>query len=117
MARRVFNLHDVDADEAADIVALLEAEGIVFYRTEANPWGFSTAALWVSKDSDHAPARAIIERYQDQRRQRRDLLPDADDTFRSRARQSPLRVLTYLAVAIGILLLSLLPFVNWALAD
>ncbi len=117
MAKRVFNLHNVDEDEAHDIERLLDSEQIPYYRTHPNPWGFSTAALWVNDPSDWQRARQLIDQYQTQRQERLRACPPASEPFWTRLWQAPVTVLTYCVVAVVIILLSVAPFIRWALSN
>ncbi len=44
MARLLFNLRNVPADEADEVRALLRAHGFAFHETPPSPWGISAGA-------------------------------------------------------------------------
>lgn len=115
MAKQVFSLRNVFADEAEDVRGLLYTHDIEFYETTAGNWGVSVAAIWLHNDSDFEQARDLIADYQRNRASglgvpskasRRQILLN---TFRDMLDQ-PLRFLLMLLLAAGILTISVKPF-------
>jgi hypothetical protein len=118
----VFNLHNVDDDEADAVRALLREHRIDFYETEPHHWGISQGGLWVRDPDDHARAKALIGVWQRERQARmrarhaEQVRAGVAETLWGRLRASPLQVLFPLLVAALILVLMLAPFLHWALA-
>ena len=120
MAKLLLNLRNVPDDEADEVRAMLDANGIAYYETRPGPWNISVGGIWVKEDSAIAEARRLMADYQDQRgiRMRAEHAAAVRDgtaeTFRSQLRDEPVRVLlTVLAIvcllglmAVPILLLS-----------
>ncbi len=119
MAAILFRLRGVPEDEARDIRRLLDDNGISYYETSAGNWGISLPAIWVRHTGDLDRARALIEDYQKKRvasaRQayEHELDKGTGKTFFGRFREQPLHMLLYLAVILGVLYLSTMPFVNF----
>lgn len=121
MRNLLLNLRHVPDDEADEVRALFEANGIAWYETEPNRWGISAGALWISDDAEAARARALLADYQAARgeRARGEYAEARRDgtapTWRSQLREQPLRVLLILAAIAGVIALSLWPF--WLMGD
>lgn len=79
MAKLLFNLRNVPDDEAAEVRALLDAQGLDWYETQAGAFGISAAGLWLREESDWPRARQALDAYQAQRR----------DQAQARARSEP----------------------------
>jgi hypothetical protein len=107
MSRLLLNLRNVPEDEADDVRALLDANGIAYYETTPGPWNISVGGIWVKEDADLGEARRLMAGYQQQRGERARAEHAAAvragtvETFWSQLRAEPARVL--LAV-LGILL-------------
>lgn len=70
MAKLLFNLRNVPDEEAVEVRALLEAHHVDFYETPMGLFGISAGGYWL-RDADAWPAaRALIDQYQSQRRER-----------------------------------------------
>lgn len=70
MPHLLFNLRHVPDDEADEVRALLEANGIDFYETEPNRWGISAGGFWTRDDAAVERARAVLSSYQIERQLR-----------------------------------------------
>ena len=112
MPHLLLNLRDVPEDEADEVRALLDGEGLEFYETKPSLWGVSAGGIWLPEDGDAARARVLLAEYQARReRQARDdrerarlegRLPGAWSSFGrdpARALAALLGILLMLAVA------------------
>lgn len=120
MPHLLLNLRDVPDDEADDVRELLHAHEIEFYETPPHHWGVSAGGIWIRRDADASRAKALFNDYQQQRaRTARDAYREARregraDTFFSVVRRHPGRVLFVTALALGLLLLVIVPFWQFA---
>jgi hypothetical protein len=118
MAVLLFKLKGAHQDEVEDVRALLEANGIEFYETQAGAWGIGTHAIWLRDGSRLTEARALLDEYQAQRALRvRGEYEAAKREGRVRGlldvlRANPLAVLLAVAFILFILYISLAPFLN-----
>jgi hypothetical protein len=118
MAKHLMNLRNVPADELEEIHALMESHAIVVYETSAGTWGISLPALWLYDDSRFDEARALLDTYATERRERvrREYaaLKAAGKarTFMDIARENPLRFVLYVALAAAAAWFSLVPFIR-----
>lgn len=116
MAKLLLNLRNVPEDEAGDVRALLDGEGIAFYETQASPWGFSAGGIWVTDDEFAPRAKALMAEYQAQRGQRARaerqaaLRDGSAETFAGLWRARPWYVLGMLLAMLLIASLVLLPY-------
>ena len=115
MPRLLMNLRNVPDDEAEEVAALMEANGISHYRTPPGPFGITAGGIWLRHESEHARARSLLDDYQ-RDRQARSLaeLEQARregraETWWSLARRNPLRVLVYLLLSLFILMVLFAP--------
>lgn len=114
----LFKLRGAHSDEVDDVRALLDAQGIEFYETQAGAWGIGTEAIWLRDDSRLAEARMLLDEYQARRALRvRGEYEAARREGRVRGlldvlRANPLAVLLALAFILFILYVSLAPFLN-----
>ena len=67
MAKLLLNLRDVPDDEADDVRALLEENGIAFYETRPSLWGVSAGGIWVKTPEQAQAAAPILASYQQTR--------------------------------------------------
>ncbi len=67
MSMLLMNLRNVPDDEADDVRAMLDAQGIEFYETRPSIWGISAGGIWVTEDAAFADARRAMDDYQQQR--------------------------------------------------
>ncbi len=114
----LFKLRNVPADEVEDVRALLRAEEIEFYETQAGMWGVGAEAIWLRDDSRLLEARALLDAYQAERAVR------ARGEYTALSKSGKLRILWQrlrarpMAAIIGlifilfILYISLAPFLN-----
>ncbi|HPF72565.1 MAG: hypothetical protein H7A20_06510 [Rhodanobacteraceae bacterium] len=70
MSTLLLNLRHVPDDEADDVRALLDEQGIAWYETEQGRWGISFAGIWLRDDSELMRARELLDTYQRERRER-----------------------------------------------
>jgi hypothetical protein len=118
LATLLFRLNGVPEDEADDVRELLLRHQIDFYETQAGRWGFSVAAIWLREDAEAPAARALIEEYQRERtrrvREESAALRRAGqhETLLDRLKRRPVTALVYAAIILGILYLSLMPFLR-----
>ncbi|HVI59966.1 MAG TPA: DUF6164 family protein [Luteimonas sp.] len=115
MAKLLMNLRHVPDDEAADVRAFLEANGIAFYETRPSRWGISHGAIWVEDDVRIAEAKRLMADYQRGRQARaraereQSLRDGTAETFADIVREQPLRVLLTLVAIVFLLGLVALP--------
>lgn len=69
MSKRIFDLQGVPSDEAQDVRHLLRRSKIRFYETSEGDY-LGGAALWVDRETDFIEARALIDDYQRQLKER-----------------------------------------------
>lgn len=115
----LFSLRNVPDDEAEEVRALLEENGIAFYETSGGRWGTAVPALWLEKETELARARQLIDAYQVQRATtQREIYarliaegraPRVRDMFLA----NPVRFVVYLAIIAVLLYFSTKPF--WGL--
>lgn len=116
MAKLLFRLRNVPDDEAAEVRELLETHQIPFYETGAGNWGISMPGLWLHHDTDYAQARALLDDYQQQRRQHMRAQYQADraagtaDTMFTILRRDPARFIAYMFIIIAVAAISILIF-------
>ncbi|MBK5929244.1 DUF6164 family protein [Halochromatium salexigens] len=118
MSVLIFRLNGVEDDEAADVRRLLDERGLTYHETSGGFLGFGIAGLWLLDASQKTTARALIDRYQEERSARlvaeyvtRWRAGQAETTLQRAIRQ-PLRTLFYLAGAAAVLYLVLVPFLT-----
>lgn len=117
MAKLLMNLRDVPEDEADEVRALLEAQGIEFYETRPSLWGVSGGGLWAARDDQAVEAKARLATYQAERartaREQRavDLREGRVDPPWAALRRKPLQALAAVVGIVLMIALVLLPFV------
>ena len=106
MSKLLLNLRNVPDDEADDVRAMLDANGIAYYETKPGPWRISVGGIWVTEDAAIIEARRLMADYQQKRgeRARAEYAASVRDgtaqTFWTVVRAEPGRVLlTFLAIA------------------
>lgn len=67
MARLLFKLAQVPADEAQEIRALLDEHQIHYYETDAGFFRVGLDAIWLGDNSQEEQARELIRTYQEAR--------------------------------------------------
>lgn len=116
MARLLFNLRHVEADEFDEVTAALDAAGIEWYQTSGGLLGLGTPALWLRDASCYEQARAVIDCSQQQRAQRlrEQARRQGGPTFATQLRRDPLGTGGRLLLMLGIIALVLaLPWLLW----
>lgn len=120
MATLLVNLRGVPDDEADELRELLTDHDVDYYETSAGNWGVSMPAIWLKQDDQVEEAKAVIERYQQQR------YADAQaelETAKAQGRElrfidylkeNPIRVISYLVIAAFVLYISVFPFIDFA---
>lgn len=118
MAALLYSLRHVPDEEAEAIRALLREHHIAFYETAAGGWGVSAAAIWLKHESDLTHAKALLQTFHHawgaaQREKFAQARRDGTHAgFLDGLKRHPLRVIAYLAIALGILYFSTKPFVS-----
>ncbi|NVK38081.1 MAG: hypothetical protein HWE18_09170 [Gammaproteobacteria bacterium] len=120
MAALLLRLKNVPEDEYQDVCALLEKHDIAFYETNVGFWGVGMAAIWLQDKDQLAQAHDILNEYM----QTRQASVQAEyekakqlgqvRTLLSTFLQQPITFVLYVAAILGILTLSLLPFLGLA---
>ncbi|MFY9178692.1 MAG: DUF6164 family protein [Venatoribacter sp.] len=110
MAKLLYRLNQVEEDEAQEVRDLLGAANIAFYETSQGRWRISLAAIWLTNEEDYAQARALLDQYQIERRQRIQELYANAPSFWQNAAQQPVRVALMLIALAVILGFFILPF-------
>ncbi len=117
MARMLMNLRDVPADEYEEVCGLLEQHALEHYRIEPSRWGLHSGGLWLVDDARLAEAQRLLADYQASRAVR------AREEWRSakaagkvpglldQLRLQPMRLLILVLALLGVLALSVLPFI------
>ena len=67
MSILLLNLRHVPDDEAGEVRALLDANGIAWYETQPSRWGISGGGIWLADESAASAAAALLDDYQRQR--------------------------------------------------
>ena len=115
MSKLLLNLRHVPEDEADDVRAFLNANGIGFYETRPSRWGISNGVIWIERDADVAEAKRLMADYQRRRQSRvraeheQAMRDGTAETFADIVREQPLRVLLTLVAIVFLLGLVALP--------
>lgn len=116
MAILLLNLRHVPEDEADEVRALLEAQGIEYYETQPGPFGISAGGIWLVHAEHEERARLRLQAYQQTRLQR---VHEERETARlegrlpdtwSHLRDNPLQALAAVLGILLVLAVTLLPF-------
>jgi len=110
MARLLFKLRHVEADEFDEVTTALDQAQVDWYQTSPGLLGFSAPAIWIRDAAEYERARAVIADSQALRLQRLRAASAQQPApgFMARARSAPLEV------AGGLLLMVLIiAFVLW----
>lgn len=119
MAVRLFSLRHVPEDEADDVRRLLDEHGIDFYETAASGWGVSVPAIWLYSETRFNEAKALIDRYQQQRanhaQKRYQQLSDSccQQTVFDKLKQQPIHFILFTTMILFVLYVSLSPFLSF----
>lgn len=117
MSKLLLNLRGVPDDEADDVRAMLDANGIAFYETRPGPWNISVGGIWVKENAAFAEAKRLMADYQAQRGERARaehaaaLRDGSAETFWSQLREEPARVLLTVLGILFALSLVVLPII------
>lgn len=117
MSKLLMNLRNVPDDEADEVRAMLDAQGIAFYETRPSLWGVSAGGIWVTEDAAYADARRAMDDYQRQRRDRARAEYAAAkragtaETFMTLLRAEPVRVVVSVLGILFVLVLMALPVI------
>lgn len=115
MSRLLLNLRHVPDDEADDVRAMLEDNGIAFYETRPSMWGISGGGIFVTEEAAFGEARRLMADYQDRRRTRARAEHEAArrdgtaETFWTVLRDEPARVALVALAILFLLALVALP--------
>ena len=116
MKKLLFRLDGVPEDEAADIRLLLSENEIPFYETPGGKWGVSVAAIWVEEGDEYARAKPVLDEYAKMRsvsvreEYARLMQEGKVETIFDRAVQRPIAFIGYLAFALVIIYITIMPF-------
>lgn len=118
MSALVFRLRNVPQEEADEVRALLQDNGIDCYETSAGNWGIAMPGIWVNDESDLPRARILINDYQQERGETQRARHAAERhtgkavTVLQRVREQPLRVAGIVVFCLFILYVSINPFLR-----
>lgn len=119
MPTLLFKLRNVPEDEAQDIRRLLDRHQVDYYETSGGRWGLGMPGFWAADTNNFHRGRALIDRYEEERRQRhrelhRQLRAEGKSkTFFDGIRSDPLRILLYIAIIAVIAYFSVKPFLDF----
>lgn len=119
MARILFRLRGVPHEEAEAVRQLLDENHIEHYETPPGNWGISMPAIWVKQDQQFEEARALLDQFQAEHSQQQRAHYQAQKrdgvhhSFLDEVRRRPFHVIFYVAVILGILYLSTVPFIEF----
>jgi len=114
----LFNLKGVPDDEAEEIRAVLNSNGIDYYETPAGNWAASVPAIWLNDESLRPQARLLIDEYQRERLIRvRGEYAQLHKEGKHRTilvliRENPIRFVVYLAAIAAVVYFSTKPFMD-----
>lgn len=120
MAALLLRLKNVPEDEYHDVCALLQQHEIAFYETNVGFWGVGMAAIWLQDENQLDQAHTILNEYMQTRQAsvqaeyEKAKLQGQARTLMSTFMQQPVTFVLYVAAIVGILALSLLPFLGLA---
>lgn len=116
MAILLLNLRHVPDDEADEVRALLDAQGIDYYETPPGPFGISAGGLWLADALQEERARLRLQEYQSQRASRANELRESQrregrlpGTW-GLLRENPLQAVAVVFGILFVLALTVLPF-------
>ena len=118
MSALIFRLNGVPDDEAAEVRALLDAQGFDYHETTGGFLGLGVAGLWLIDAERKTAARQAIDTYQQARSARLRAEHAAlrasgqAETLLQRIARRPLTSLFYLTSAAAVLHLMLWPFLT-----
>ena len=112
MSKILFRLNGVSDDEADEVRELLANNNFDFYETTPGNWGVSMPAIWLNDAGQFKQARALLDKYQEERRVRvreeyaRLKKEGKHKTFVDAVKQHPFRFTVHLALALLVIYLS-----------
>ena len=115
MSKLLLNLRNVPDDEADDVRALLDDNGIAFYETPPSRWGISAGGIYISENTAFADAKRVMADYQRLRSIRVRAENEAAkrdgtaDTFATTLRADPVGVVAKMLAIIFLLAILALP--------
>jgi uncharacterized protein DUF6164 len=118
MPHHLMNLRHVPDDEADEIRALFEENGVPFYETPPSRWGISMGGFWVHDGDEARRARELLDGYQKERLERQreafrqDLIEGRVGGVWHRFRHKPVTTLAACIAILVILGFSLAPFIS-----
>lgn len=119
MATLLFRLANVSEEEAWEVRQLFNERGFDTYETHAGFWRLGVDAIWLSDATQLEEARAVLEHYQAERRERiqqeyADQLERGQaPTLWQRFYHQPVKALLILLAVLAILALTLMPFLSF----
>ena len=120
MARILFRLRGVPDEEANAVRQLLEERKIAHYETPPGNWGISMPAIWLKDEAQWDEAQALLKSFQSEYTERQRALhaelrnSGQARSFLDELREKPFQVFFYIAVVLGLLYLSTMPFLEFA---
>ena len=118
MGALLLRLKNVPEDEYQEVCDLLDAHDLAYYETNAGFWGVGMAAIWLYDADQLAKAHDLLNEYMRSRQMKmqadyeKALSNGEVRTLRSTFSQQPVTFTLYLLAIIGILALSVLPFLG-----
>ena len=116
MSTKILNLRNVSEDEKMEIFTLLEEHEIEYYETTAGNFGISLAALWLKNENQLKQARDLLDEYAEQHlykvREEYQQLKEQGNvrTLIDIVKENPLQYVIYLGIIIGLVYLSIAPY-------
>jgi len=118
MPKQLLNLRYVTAEEADEVIGLLEQAGFEHYVTPPGSFGISAGGIWLTHVEDYPRARELFDEYQAQRSKRIQEELDLErqegraDTFWATLKRRPVQTGAYVAAAIFILMVLFAPVIQ-----
>ncbi len=119
MAIRLMSLRGVPDDEREDICVLFDTHTISYYVTPPGNWFISAGAIWLNDEDQLQQAHALLNAYQQQRRQRiQDEFAESQQKGEQRGiferiLENPVRFIGYLIILGFVLYVSVMPFLDF----
>jgi hypothetical protein len=119
MGALLLKLKNVPEDEYHEVCHLLEEHELAYYETTSGFWGVGMAAIWLSDAAQLNKAHELLNEYMHTRQKKVQAELEAAHqggqvrTLASTFAQQPLTFLLYFLAVVGILALSVLPFLGF----
>jgi len=119
MAIRLMSLRGVPDGELDDICSLFDERTISYHLTAPSNWHISAGAIWLDDSSQLEQAYALLNDYQQQRRQQAqqaltESLENGEQAgLFDRIIKNPMRFIGFLIVLGFVLYISLVPFIDF----